>query len=88
MAGLPTGLIERSQEIHEKLVLRGSFGFDEDILRETRRVDYQDVQEKIKRYRLFLEEIGAMELDACDVQQVLATMRALKEKADCLRRWD
>jgi hypothetical protein len=42
MAGLPTGLIERSQEIHEKLVLRGSFGFDEDILRETRRVDSID----------------------------------------------
>jgi DNA mismatch repair protein MutS len=82
MAGLPQNVIERSQEIHEKLVLRGIF--DEDMLQETRKVDYKDVQEKIRRYRLFLEEIGAMELDDSDIQQVLENMRKVKEKADSL----
>jgi DNA mismatch repair protein MutS len=56
MAGLPPELVKRSSEIHEKLILQGFF--DEDVLARNEVVDYRFVREKIKRYRLFLEEYG------------------------------
>ncbi|MCL2753381.1 MAG: DNA mismatch repair protein MutS [Defluviitaleaceae bacterium] len=73
MAGLPAELIERSQEIHDKLTMRGVF--DEDDA--DRGVDYAAIQEKIKRYRLFLEEISEMPIDNNEVKRVLQRMRKL-----------
>jgi DNA mismatch repair protein MutS len=85
MAGLPQDVIERSQAIHERLVSKGAFDFDDGLLEETRKINYKDVQEQVKRYRLFLEEFAEMQLDACDIKKILDNVRALKEKADCLR---
>jgi DNA mismatch repair protein MutS len=56
MAGLPAELVKRSGEIHEKLVLQGFF--DEDVLARTEAVSYQFIREKVRRYRIFLEEYG------------------------------
>jgi len=56
MAGLPDGLLKRSNEIYQKVMLQGYF--DENILEPPKVIDYRAVRERAKRYRLFLEEYG------------------------------
>jgi len=80
MAGLPEELIERSREIHEKLVVRGVFddGGDETAdAASSRAVEYAAIKEKIQRYRLFLDELGDEQIDNDEVKRILGQMREL-----------
>ncbi|MCL2575188.1 MAG: DNA mismatch repair protein MutS [Defluviitaleaceae bacterium] len=73
MAGLPSELVERSQQIHTKLAMRGAF--DDDAFDIERVPEYAAVKEQVKRYRLFLEELGAMQIENVEIKRVLDDMR-------------
>ena len=79
MAGLPSEMIKRAREIHEKLVLRGVF--DDSLLDSVTAVEYEAIKAKNKRYRMFLDEFGAMELDDLEANQILAKIQEVKDKA-------